>query len=89
MQAAMPLERDTLRRFAQAIMDRDPLYYSDGHAAASIYRKLVAPPLYPVHAFRTAADSPDPLNSIQEDPDADEEELLASATADLTHKTAA
>jgi hypothetical protein len=71
MQAAMPLERDTLRRFAQAIMDRDPLYYSDEFAAASAYKRLVAPPLYPVHAFRTAPDTPDPLNSIQDDPEAD------------------
>lgn len=66
-----PLERDTLRRFVQAIMDRDPLYFNDEYAASTVFRKLVAPPLYPVHAFRTAADAPDPLVSVQIDPDAD------------------
>ncbi|MGE0314285.1 MAG: MaoC family dehydratase N-terminal domain-containing protein [Lautropia sp.] len=66
-----PLERDTLRRFVQAIMDRDPLYYDDAHAAATAFGTLVAPPLYPVHAFRTAAGAPDPLDAVQADPDAD------------------
>jgi hypothetical protein len=69
--ATSPLERDTLRRFAQAIMDRDPLYFDEEYAAGTVFRKLVAPPLYPVHAFRTAADAPDPLVSVQLDPDAD------------------
>ena len=30
--APTPLERDALRRFVQAIMDRDPLYYDDAYA---------------------------------------------------------
>ena len=65
------LDREALRRFAQAIMDRDPVYYDDSHAATTRYHSLVAPPLYPVHAFRTAADAPDPLQSVQQDPNAD------------------
>jgi len=69
--AAMPLERDTLRRFAQAIMDPDPLYWDPAYAATTRYGGLVAPPLYPVHAFRPPPDAPDPLRSVQEDPDAD------------------
>lgn len=68
---AMPLERDALRRFAQAIMDPDPLYHDASHAASTAFGTLVAPPLYPVHAFRTAAGAPDPLVSVQQDPDAD------------------
>jgi len=71
LKTAMPLEKDTLRRFAQAIMDRDPLYFNEEYAAKTAFKKLVAPPLYPAHAFRTAADAPDPLVSVQEDPNAD------------------
>ena len=49
--APMPLERDTLRRFTQAIMDPDPLYHDDQTAAASRFGQVVAPPLYPAHAY--------------------------------------
>lgn len=69
--AHAPLEREMLRRFAQAIMDRDPLYYDEAHARGTRYARLVAPPLYPVHAFRPPADAPDPLVSVQQNPDAD------------------
>ena len=69
--APMPLERDTVRRFVQAIMDRDPLYYDEAHAKATKYGGLVAPPLYPVHAYSFAADGPDPLDLLHDDPDAD------------------
>ena len=69
--AHLPLERDTLRRFAQAIMDPDPAYYDERHAAGTPYKTVVAPPLYPVHAFRTPPYAPDPLVSVQQDPDAD------------------
>jgi hypothetical protein len=69
--APMPLERDTLRRFAQAIMDNDPAYYDDAYAKAGKFDGLTAPPLYPVHAFRLPADAPDPLDVISRDRDAD------------------
>lgn len=69
--APMPLERDALRRFVQAIMDRDPLYYDEACAKGTKYGGLVAPPLYPVHAFRFPADGPDPLDLLHDDPDAD------------------
>jgi hypothetical protein len=69
--APMPLERDTLRRFAQAIMDRDPLYYDTVYAAGTKFGELVAPPLYPVHAFRPPAGGPDPLDILRAQPDAD------------------
>lgn len=71
MPAHMPLERDGLRRFTQAIMDGDPAYYDEAYAAGTPAGTLVAPPLYPVHAFRTPAGAPDPLTSVQQDPDAD------------------
>jgi hypothetical protein len=69
--AAMPLERDALRRFVQAIMDHDPAYYDDAVADASKFGGLTAPPLYPVHAFRLPADTPDPLDVVSKDPSAD------------------
>lgn len=71
MVAPMPLERDALRRFVQAIMDRDPLYYDEALAKGTKYGGLVAPPLYPVHAFRAPAGGPDPLDLLHDDPDAD------------------
>ena len=52
--AALPLEQDTLRRFVQAIMDDDPVYYDEEAASASKYGAIAAPPLYPLHAFRRA-----------------------------------
>ena len=69
--AAMPLEKDTVRRFAQAIMDTDPAYFDEAAASASKHGGVAAPPLYPVHAFRQAAGTPDLLDSLTEDPDAD------------------
>lgn len=69
--ATMPLERDTLRRFAQAIMDTDPLYYDGAYAATTRYGGLVAPPLYPVHAFRPAPGGDDPLDALRANPNAD------------------
>lgn len=67
----MPLERDTLRRFVQAIMDSDPLYFDDELARRSRYGEIVAPPLYPVHAYRRPEGTADPLCVIQENPDSD------------------
>ena len=67
----MPLERDTLRRFVQAIMDTDPLYVDAVYAADTKFGDMVAPPLYPVHAFRPPLGGPDPLDVLRSDPDAD------------------
>jgi hypothetical protein len=69
--SAMPLADDALRRFAQAIMDADPLYWDEAVAVVSKFGGLAAPPLYPVHAFRRPAGTPDPLDALAEDRDAD------------------
>jgi len=69
--AGMPLERDTLRRFVQAIMDTDPLYLDQAYAAGTKFGGTVAPPLYPVHAFRPPLGGPDPLDLLRTDPDSD------------------
>ncbi|MBV9782907.1 MAG: MaoC family dehydratase N-terminal domain-containing protein [Acidisphaera sp.] len=69
--APMPLEQDTIRRFVQAIMDADPVYYDEAEARRTRFGAIIAPPLYPVHAFRHPAGAPDPLAAIQRDPDSD------------------
>lgn len=69
--APMPVEMDAIRRFAQAIMDVDPCYFDEAAARATKFGVVVAPPLYPVHAFRQAAGTPDPLQSVADDPEAD------------------
>ena len=69
--AGMPLERDTLRRFVQAIMDTDPLYVDEVYAAGTKFGEMVAPPLYPVHAFRPPSGGPDPLDVLRTDLEAD------------------
>jgi hypothetical protein len=69
--AHSPLEKDMVRRFVQAIMDDDPLYYDDDYAKLTKFGGVVAPPLYPVHAFRRRPGSPDPLDPLKEDRDAD------------------
>ena len=46
------VERSEVRRFAQAIMDPDPIYYDDEAARARGLPGVVAPPLFPLYAFR-------------------------------------
>ena len=81
--AHLPLERDSLRRFAQAIMDQDKLYFDDAHAAGTRYGKVIATPLYPVHAFRSPAGSPDRLNTVQANPEHDGTDSSDGAYASL------
>jgi hypothetical protein len=69
--APMPVSGDAIRRFVQAIMDTDPTYFDEAVAGASKFGGIAAPPLYPVHAFRRPGGTPDPLQSVQDDPDAD------------------
>jgi hypothetical protein len=68
---ASPLENDALRRFVQAIMDDDPAYYDPAAAAQALPGEIVAPPLYPLHAFRRPLGTPDPLQALIDDPDHD------------------
>lgn len=64
MVSPSPLESDTLRRFVQAIMDEDPLFYDVDFAKCTKFGGLVAPPLYPVHHFRRPPNIPDPLDAL-------------------------
>lgn len=66
-----PLESDMLRRFVQATMDDDRLYFDEDYARSTRHGGIVAPPLYPVHAFKRLPGTPDPLAALIENPDAD------------------
>jgi acyl dehydratase len=74
--AAHPLGEEELRRFTQAVMNTDPIHH-DEQAAAARYGGVVAPALYPVHAFRRPAGSPDPFDRLLEDPDWDGTDVSA------------
>jgi acyl dehydratase len=67
---------DTLRRFAQAVMETDPIHHDDDAARARGYDGIVAPPLFPLHAFPRPLGSPDPLDALADDPDWDGIELV-------------
>ena len=45
--ACDPVERGAVRRYAQAIMDNDPIYMRDEAVEGTRYGKPVAPPLFP------------------------------------------
>jgi hypothetical protein len=68
--APEPVELGSVRRFAQAIMDPDPIYH-DPDVAGPRFGGVVAPPLYPLHAIRPAPGDPDPLDPALADPDFD------------------
>lgn len=63
-----PVERGAVRRFVQAIMDPDPIYWSDEHAGATRYGGIVAPPFYPMYGFRFPPDQSDALSPADTDP---------------------
>ena len=66
------IERGSIRRFTQAIMDHDPLYWDDAQAAKTRYRKIMAPPLYPFHIMSLQpSGTPDPLDQAIKNPDYD------------------
>jgi acyl dehydratase len=66
-----PVERSEVRRFAQAIMDDDPIFWNDAYAKNTRYGGVVAPPLFPLFAQRQPPGSPDPLAITVTDPDYD------------------
>jgi len=75
--ACEPVERGAVRRYAQAIMDEDPIF-SESCANNARFGGPVAPPLFPTHMFRRAFGAPDPLQLRARDPDFDG---LASAAS--------
>ncbi len=71
MFADEPVDRSSVRRFAQAIMDDDPLYWDDEYARNTRYGGVVAPPLFPLHVMRRHAGADDPLDRLEHDPSYD------------------
>jgi hypothetical protein len=68
--ACDPVERGAVRRFAQAIMDEDPVYWGPVKNNER-YGGPVAPALYTAHIFRRPFGSEDLLTSKARDPDFD------------------
>jgi len=63
-----PIGHHDVRRFVQAAMEIDAVHWDDDVARERGYDGVVAPPLYPLHAFRQASGSPDPLDEALRDP---------------------
>lgn len=64
------VERGAVRRYAQAIMDDDPMYWEECETNAR-YGGPVAPPIFPTHMFRRTFGTPDPVQQNARDPDYD------------------
>ncbi|MFH1604302.1 MAG: MaoC family dehydratase N-terminal domain-containing protein [Pseudomonadota bacterium] len=70
--ACDPVETGAVRRYAQAIMDDDPIYMSKEVAAGTRYKQPVAPPLFPNAMMRLPFGEPDVIQARANDPDFDE-----------------
>jgi len=70
VEAYHAVESGEVRRFHHATMDQAPRYWDAGGAGTSRFGGPVAPPAFPVHAFRRPPDAPDPLDAMG-DPDFD------------------
>ncbi len=75
------VERGAVRRYAQAIMDEDPIFHGSC-ANNERYGGAVAPPLYPTHLFRRPFGVPDPIQANARNPDFDGI-VAATSTAGL------
>src|SRR5512141_2859776 len=76
--ACDPVERGAVRRYAQAIMDEDPIF-SEHCANNARYGGPVAPPLFPTHLMRRPFGAPDPIQDNARNPDFDGLSLSASS----------
>ena len=65
------VEPGALRRFCQAIMDDDPVYWNAEYAKQTRYGGVIAPPLYSAFSNRRRSGTPDPLDRFKDDPDWD------------------
>ncbi|TCK28349.1 MaoC dehydratase-like protein [Ancylobacter aquaticus] len=71
LEAPHPVEASEVRRFFQALMDPNPRFWDTEHAAGTRYGAVVAPPGFPVHAFRRPADDSTDSLAAAGDPDFD------------------
>ena len=69
--ACDPVERGAVRRYAQAIMDIDPIYMREEALAGTRYAKPVAPPLFPNAMLRLPFGERDLVQERAADPDFD------------------
>jgi uncharacterized protein len=69
--ACDPVERGAVRRYAQAIMDTDPIYMRQEALEGTRYRKPVAPPLFPNAMLRLPFGEKDLVQARAADPDFD------------------
>jgi hypothetical protein len=69
--ACEPVERGAVRRYVQAYMDDDPIFYSEEAAGPVRYEAPVAPPLFPMNMFRRPFSTPDPFAEHVNNPDFD------------------
>ena len=65
------VERGAVSRYAQAIMDIDPIYMDQDYTAKTRYKTPVAPPLFPSTMLRLAFGDPDLIQERAGDPDFD------------------
>ena len=65
--ACDPVERGAVRRYAQAVMDEDAIYWAPCEKNAR-YGGPVAPPIFPTHMLRRTFGAPDPLQQHARDP---------------------
>jgi hypothetical protein len=63
MEATHAVEASEIRRFHHATMDAARRYWDERWAAESRYAGVVAPPAFPLHAFRRGPSEPDPLQA--------------------------
>ena len=61
-----PVSADAIRRFVQATLEEDPVYWDEATAERR-YGAPVAPPLFPIHAFRRRPGTADPLAHSADD----------------------
>lgn len=66
-----PVQSSEVRRHIQAIMDPDPIYWNEEYAASTKMGGVVAPPLFPMHAWRRPPGTPDPFDAAISNPDYD------------------
>lgn len=71
IEAGHLVETSEVRRFFQAIMDPNRRYWDAAYAAETRYGTPVAPPGFPVHAFRRRAEEIDDPFDSRSDPEYD------------------
>jgi acyl dehydratase len=65
------VETGAVRRYAQAVMDADPIYMDKAYCALTRYGSPVAPPLFPTAMLRLPFGELDTLHAGASDPDFD------------------